>query len=222
MMLRAKLTLLCFMALTLSLFPDACIATGKHCRPSFCGNINISYPFRLKGQPSRCGERRFALECEKNRTTFPMKYGNFYVLDISYIEQKLVLIDVSLDKENCSIPRSSIPLQYYHDKKMISYHTVMYLVNCMMKMNSSVYIDASRCRTNDSSSPRTYFYFLELPTKISDFNQSCRTEVQFPFMLSNISGLSTFDIYKKLLKGVEVSWYLPDDSFWPSNPILEG
>ncbi|XWS50377.1 hypothetical protein CRYUN_Cryun12cG0082800 [Craigia yunnanensis] len=223
MMLRAKLPQfgLLVLALTFSLLPDACTARGmhKHCRPSLCGNINISYPFRLKGQPRRCGDRRFELECEQNRTTFPMKFGNFYVLDISYVNQTLRLLDASLDKENCSIPRSSIPSYYDYDESILSYGNGMYLVNCTMKMTSSVYVDASRCRTDGFSSPQTYFYFLEFYTEISNFNQSCTIEAQFPSMLSNISGLSTFDIYKMLMKGVQVSWYMPD-SAWPSNPIL--
>ncbi|XP_039032359.1 rust resistance kinase Lr10-like [Hibiscus syriacus] len=105
---------------------------------------------------------------------------------------------------------------------MISWYPshIMYLVNCTTKMNSSVYVDASRCRTNSSSSPWTYFYFSGTYSNISDFHQSCRFVAQFPFMLSNISGLSTFDIYRNLLKGVEVSWYKPY-SVWPSNPILK-
>ncbi|XVF12649.1 hypothetical protein REPUB_Repub08aG0137200 [Reevesia pubescens] len=188
MMLRAKLYLFGFLALTLSLFPDACIARSgktKHCSPSLCGNVYISHPFRLKGQPRGCGDSGYELECEKNRTTFPMKYGNFHVLDISYVNQTLRLVDASLDKENCSIPRSSIP----------------------------------RTNTSSSSSPWTYFYLLNSDAEISDFNQACRIEAQFPVMISNISGLSAFDIYKTLLKGVEVSWYTPND--WPSNPILK-
>ncbi|KAK8712455.1 hypothetical protein V6N13_147695 [Hibiscus sabdariffa] len=45
-------------------------------------------------------------------------------------------------------------------------------------------------------------------------------QLPWPFRLSNMSGLSTFDIYGHLLKGVDVSWYVPD-SIWSSNPVLK-
>ncbi|TYI85538.1 hypothetical protein E1A91_D04G003000v1 [Gossypium mustelinum] len=223
MMLRPRLVLFSIFALTLS--PDVSDGrAGKSnpCGPSLCGHVNISQPFRLKGQPRRCGDRRFELECKRNRTSFPMKYGNFYVLNISYVDRTLRLVDVSLVDENCSIPRSSIVYSPYSYQEDIYYgrHT-MYLVNCTTRMkSSSVYVDASRCPTNSSSSPWTYFYFPVSFSNISDFHHSCRFIAQFPVMLSNISGLSPSYIYKNLLEGVEVSWYIPD-RFWPSNPILK-
>ncbi|OMP08487.1 hypothetical protein COLO4_06423 [Corchorus olitorius] len=211
---------------TLSLLPHPCIARDKqYCSPFWCGNVYISHPFRLKGQPGGCGDPRLEVECDQNnRTTFPMKYGNFYVLNISYdsADRTIRLLDVSLDKENCSHPRSSIPYTYYPSDNVLLWFSSLYLVNCTRKMiNSSVYVDASRCPTNSSSSS-SYVYFLNSYAAISDFGPSCTTEAQIPFTddsYSNISGLSTFDIYEKLLKGVQVSWYMPYKE-WPSNPIL--
>ncbi|KAG8501936.1 hypothetical protein CXB51_004798 [Gossypium anomalum] len=219
MMLRPRLVLFSIFALTLSLSPD--VSDGRagksnHCGPSLCGNVNISHPFRLKGQPRGCGDSWYELECKRNRTSFPTEYGNFYVLDISYVNRTLRLVDVSLVDENCSIPRSSIV------ESIIWYRAgTMYLVNCTTRMkSSSVYVDASRCPTNSSSSPWTYFYFPVSFSNISDFHHSCRFIAQFPVMLSNISGLSPSNIYKNLLEGVEVSWDM-EHSLWPSNPILK-
>ncbi|KAK8589209.1 hypothetical protein V6N12_023612 [Hibiscus sabdariffa] len=227
MMLRPKHLLFSFLALILSLSPDASdarLGRSHHCGPSLCGNVEISWPFRLKGQPHKCGDKRFELECKRNRTvSYPMKYGDFYVQNISYDNETLRVVDASLIDGNCSIPRSSIPTydNYYEDIISPGY-TIMYLVNCTTKMNSSDYVDASRCPTNSSSSPWTYFYSPREYSDISDFHQSCRfvAQLPWPFMLSNISGLSTFDIYGHLLKGVDVSWYVPD-TIWPSNPVLK-
>ncbi|XWS10844.1 hypothetical protein CRYUN_Cryun38cG0032700 [Craigia yunnanensis] len=223
-MLRAKLSFFCLLlALSLSLFPDACIARllGKNCGSSSCGNINISYPFRLKTQPQSCGFILFELACENNRTIFPMRYGNFYVQDISYVNRTIHLLDVNLVNDNCFIPHSSspwytpsgknigIPLSAGYDTAEFS---VMYLLSCRMKMiNSSVYIDASRCSTNRSSHsptpPTNYCYFLDGETeKFSDFHQSCIIVAQVPIMLSRIRGLSNSDIYKKLMMGFKLSW----------------
>ncbi|TYH20874.1 hypothetical protein ES288_A05G463500v1 [Gossypium darwinii] len=219
MMLRPRLVLFSIFALTLSLSPD--VSDGRagksnHCGPSFCGNVYISHPFRLKGQPRGCGYSWYELECKRNRTSFPTEYGNFYVLNISYVNQTVRLVDVSLVDENCSIPRSSIV------GDIIGYGAgTMYLVNCTTRMkSSSVYVDASRCPTNISSSPWTYFYFPVSFSNISNFHHSCRFIAQFPVMLSNISGLSPSYIYKNLLEGVEVYWHM-GYRFWPSNPILK-
>ncbi|TYH75214.1 hypothetical protein ES332_D04G004300v1 [Gossypium tomentosum] len=209
MMLRPRLVLFSVFALTLSLSPD--VSDGRagksnHCNPSLCGHVNISHPFRLKGQPRECGDRRFELECKGNRTSFPTKYGNFYVLNISYVYGTLRLVDVSLVDENCSIPRSSIvdSSDSYLEYIIANGADTMYLVNCTTKMkSSSVYVDASRCPTNSSSSPCTYFYFPVSFSNISDFHHSCRFISQFPVMLSNISGLSPSYIYKNLLEGVD-------------------
>ncbi|KAK9016887.1 hypothetical protein V6N11_079380 [Hibiscus sabdariffa] len=49
-----------FLALTLSLssyVSDARPDTSNHCRPSMCGNVEIGWPFRLKGQPRKCSDK---------------------------------------------------------------------------------------------------------------------------------------------------------------------
>ncbi|EOY13489.1 Uncharacterized protein TCM_032090 [Theobroma cacao] len=207
-MLRAKLPLFGLLALALSLFPDACIARGKHkhCGSSFCGNINITYPFRLKSQPHRCGYNELELVCENSRTIFPMKHGNFYVQHISYSNKTIQLLDMSLDEDNCSIPHSSYP--FYQTTTESS---IMYLVNCPIQINNSwVYIDAFRCTKTPCSRP-PYFYFLDENTAKSDFHESCTVEAQVPIMVANITGLSTFDIYTKLLEGFQLSWSSSDD-----------
>ncbi|KAK8501665.1 hypothetical protein V6N12_002403 [Hibiscus sabdariffa] len=220
-MLRPKHLLFSILALTSSLSPyvsDARPGRSNPCDSSMCGNVEIRRPFRLKGQPRKCGDKRFELECKRNRTaSFPMKYGNFYVLHISYVNQTIRLVDASLVDGNCSVPRSSM-----YEENMIEWYPahIMYLLNCTTKMKSSVYVDASRCGTNSSFSPWTHLYFLASPSNISYFHESCRCVAQFPFQLSNISGLSTSDIYRNLLKDVDVSWYIPG-AYWPSNPILK-
>ncbi|XVE53052.1 hypothetical protein DITRI_Ditri02bG0173700 [Diplodiscus trichospermus] len=218
MMPRPKLPLsgLLLLAFALSLvFPHACIAT-------FCGNVNISSPFRLKTDLRKSSFEQYELVCtEDNRTILPVGfYGSFYVQNISYINQTIQLLDVSLVNDNCSFPYSSFPLPNVNGKTrirgyeyryiMMSEYSIMYLVNCSMEMDSSVYIDASRCSTNRSSSPTppsNFFYFLDGGTPPSLFHQSCRVEAQVPITyLYNISGLSTFDIYNKLMMGFQASW----------------
>ncbi|XVF79075.1 hypothetical protein PTKIN_Ptkin14bG0190100 [Pterospermum kingtungense] len=233
-MLRPKLPLfglLLALALSLLLFPHACSAIGmdNFCGSTFCGNVNITSPFRLNTQLHMCGFKEYELVCGKNnRTVLLIKFfGRFYVQNISYYNDSyggtIHLVDASLVKDNCSLPSSTFRGQYYNDSTNHQYlfdisgnsilggslkseYSIIYLVNCKMKMNSSVYIDATRCRTDHRSSTN-FFYFLDGRTvPPSDMNQWCRIEAQLPIMLSNISDLSTFDIYNKLMMGVESRW----------------
>ncbi|XVF79073.1 hypothetical protein PTKIN_Ptkin14bG0190100 [Pterospermum kingtungense] len=162
-MLRPKLPLfglLLALALSLLLFPHACSAIGmdNFCGSTFCGNVNITSPFRLNTQLHMCGFKEYELVCGKNnRTVLLIKFfGRFYVQNISYYNDSyggtIHLVDASLVKDNCSLPSST----------------------------------------------------FRVPP--SDMNQWCRIEAQLPIMLSNISDLSTFDIYNKLMMGVESRW----------------
>ncbi|GKU89125.1 hypothetical protein SLEP1_g3309 [Rubroshorea leprosula] len=226
-MLRRKLILVfSLMALALSLCPDACMARAKYkpC-PTFssCGNLSIMYPFRLNTDPVGCGLPEYELVCENNRTTLVMEQWKFFVESI--IEQKsaplyfvengtkytLRLVDATLRRDKCSIPRSSLVCGSCRDFGRYTEYSdsadyTMYILNCNIPINSSLYVDASAC-TNRSSSPYTYFFlFHDSQTKVSDFNESCRIEALFPFSLSNITGFSASDIYHKLLEDYELTW----------------
>ncbi|KAG8502331.1 hypothetical protein CXB51_000317 [Gossypium anomalum] len=213
--LKAKLPLLGHLmpdfALFVILFPGVCLARqliNQDCGSTFCGNLNISFPFRLKNQPPQCGLYDFELECENNnRTTVVAREGKFFVQQIFYENYTIQMVDTSLDTDDCnSLPLSSLYYNYYFYS--ISFY-IMYVVNCTEPINSSLYIEASRCTTksNTSSSlPTSHFYFLDAKTRPSDFNQACTIEAEAPIIVENITGMSTPDIYKKLLEGFWVEW----------------
>ncbi|XP_027940337.1 LEAF RUST 10 DISEASE-RESISTANCE LOCUS RECEPTOR-LIKE PROTEIN KINASE-like 2.1 isoform X2 [Vigna unguiculata] len=91
--------------------PDYGIAK-RHppCPTSSCGQIrNISYPFRLKGDPGQCGDPRYELDCVNNATLLlTLLSGKYHVRDIDYNQYRMVVIDPGLEEEgNCSfIPRN--------------------------------------------------------------------------------------------------------------------
>ncbi|TYI41876.1 hypothetical protein ES332_A01G057000v1 [Gossypium tomentosum] len=218
--------LLQLLALAFSFFPQACTARSinKPCGFTFCGNLNISYPFRLKTQPRSCGRKMFELVCDNNCTIFPMEHGSFYVQHIFYDNQTIHIVDVNVDSHNnCSIPLSSLPSEFGFDT---STYGEMFVMNCSMKINKSWcgtnYINASRC----SSFPPTnnnYLYFLDGGTVPSAFHPSCTVEALVPIGLHNIGGLSTFDIYQKLMMGVPISWsFNHDPQDWSSVVNVEG
>ncbi|KAK8633319.1 hypothetical protein V6N13_014165 [Hibiscus sabdariffa] len=87
--------------------PEACIARTrpKQCTPTVCGNLTISYPFRLTTQPHNCDHHQFKLNCDRdNRTVFAMKHGEYYVRNVSYQPGKIRLIDANIVTGDCSLP----------------------------------------------------------------------------------------------------------------------
>ncbi|WVY91861.1 hypothetical protein V8G54_037375 [Vigna mungo] len=148
----------------LLLQPDNCLAK-RHppCPTSSCGQIrNISYPFRLKGDPGQCGDPRYELDCVNNATLILTLFSEKYlVLEIDYKGYKIVLRDPGQDEDsNCSfIPRyfftnrslwnSSLwslvhPLKPIADWEMVS---IGYL-NCLNPVNDDpryVKVDRSGC-----------------------------------------------------------------------------
>ncbi|GMJ05348.1 hypothetical protein HRI_004204000 [Hibiscus trionum] len=235
-------------AVALFLIPEACLArnVNRDCGSSMCGSVEIRNPFRLTTQPSKCGDRRFELECDgDNRTTLVMKNGRFYVRNISYeiytaevtysnsqgVESyvrnktfeyyRMQAIDANLSKDdNCSLPRNSFS---FGDGCNVPYdlgfQSVMFLVNCTKPINSSSYISASRCPTSSLHPPASYFYFLPKVYPAGEFDESCTIDATVPITVRNISGMSTSDIYRKLLLGFGIESDGVDDCYVKESPF---
>ncbi|KAB2095491.1 hypothetical protein ES319_A01G040900v1 [Gossypium barbadense] len=227
--LKAKLPLLGHLmpafALFVILFPAVCFARhliNQDCGSTFCGNLNISFPFRLKNQPPQCGHYGFEFECENNnRTILVKKEGKFSVQQIFYENYTIRIVDASLDTDDCnSLPLSSVYYylyypgllsfslsssnNYYYDGRFVI--SIIYVMNCTKPIKSSLYIEASRCTTKSNTSsflPTSHFYFLNGNTHLSE---ACTIEAAVPIMVDNITGMSTLDIYKKVLEGFWVKW----------------
>ncbi|XP_057950422.1 rust resistance kinase Lr10-like isoform X2 [Malania oleifera] len=88
---------------------------SSRCQPSSCGNIpNISYPFRLEGDPPHCGDPFYELTCDRlhNRTLLHLRtrfsefnVGEFYVQEINYSSYSIRVVDpgVLIPTTNTSI-----------------------------------------------------------------------------------------------------------------------
>ncbi|XP_022718070.1 rust resistance kinase Lr10-like [Durio zibethinus] len=236
-MVKAQLSLFWLMALSFFLsFPDSCIAKlpiPKDCGSSYCGNVTVNFPFRLKSQLPECGYHNLELECDNNnRTTFVFVGEKLYVQQISYENQTIramFMVDHERpSRDNCSLPRNII--RYLFDYLYLNStadlyvrlnypHSYMYLVNCTTAMKSSLYVNASRC-SNSYSHPPSYFYFLNENTRSSNFNPSCIVIAKVPIMLKNITGLSTSDIYEQLLLGYELIWDYYNFHAWRDDSLI--
>ncbi|KAG6391194.1 hypothetical protein SASPL_148947 [Salvia splendens] len=85
-------------------------ADAKECSPcSACGAIrNISFPFRLKSDPTHCGSSEFELTCENNVTFLYLHSIKFYVKDIDYDSYAIRVVDASFNNDTiCSFPITS-------------------------------------------------------------------------------------------------------------------
>ncbi|XP_054817202.1 uncharacterized protein LOC129316857 [Prosopis cineraria] len=85
---------------------------------SSCGKItNISHPFRLQGDPKRCGDKNYELQCiyggggsgDNDVLVLPILSGEFYVQSINYTFSSIRLVDTNFHDDrsnNCSsLPR---------------------------------------------------------------------------------------------------------------------
>ncbi|KAJ7959314.1 Receptor-like protein kinase [Quillaja saponaria] len=71
---------------------------------SSCGKIeNVSYPFRLKGDPESCGDKRCELVCENHVTVQYMNSRKYYVQAINYKNYTIRVVDAGVEYINdCS------------------------------------------------------------------------------------------------------------------------
>ncbi|WJX10086.1 hypothetical protein P8452_00850 [Trifolium repens] len=86
---------------------DATNSKNKTCPSSSCGKIsNIKYPFRLKNDPTTCGDPRYELSCENNKTTLTLSSSKYYVKSINYNNYTIRLVDPGIQESDCSsMPR---------------------------------------------------------------------------------------------------------------------
>ena len=216
MMFRENLPLLGLLVLLFALFHEACIAKGQsqNCGSSCCGNLlNINYPFRLKGAPHQGGCGGVKLDCENSRTSLLVDSVKFYVQEIDYVNQTIRLMDASLHKNTCSIPRLIPNIHDSYPKFFPSYYShpffyskIMYLLNCTLQLNSPLYVDVSHCIGNCYSAQTHFFYAYFGNLKAFDLPESCSIEGSVPTRIRNATGLSVLEIQQELLQGYEFHW----------------
>ncbi|KAK7385014.1 hypothetical protein VNO78_30721 [Psophocarpus tetragonolobus] len=85
-------------AITIVLFLQTCAALRvSNCAASSCGNVpNISYPFRLREDPPRCGDKRYEIDCENNATVLTLFSGKYNVHEIDYARFRIRVSDAGV------------------------------------------------------------------------------------------------------------------------------
>ncbi|KAJ7961570.1 Receptor-like protein kinase [Quillaja saponaria] len=91
----------------IQLLQGSCHALNQNFCPNYsssCGIIkNISYPFRLKGDPESCGDKRYELICENNVTELYRNSRKYHVQAINYKNYTIRVVDAGVEYINvCS------------------------------------------------------------------------------------------------------------------------
>ncbi|GMP24776.1 hypothetical protein CsSME_00001929 [Camellia sinensis var. sinensis] len=194
-----------------------------HCDPSSCGNIdNITLPFRLKGDPKNCGDKKYELECENNRTVLHLFSGKYYVEEINYHSYTIRVVDVGIHKDDCS----SLPLHSLTDHNFsnsyqyyLSYASPVVFMNCENPVTSPLYIDnnnrgsCTKGGGNSSGSVKGQYLYVVVggELKSSDVADLCTVEMMVPIaqpLLSmsseNRGNISFLDFHNAMAYGFEL------------------
>ncbi|XP_042053195.1 uncharacterized protein LOC121798323 [Salvia splendens] len=210
-----------FAILILLLFLTANSTAQDNCPSSSCGNVKISYPFRLTSSPKSCGydDSGSELECHNNETIFKVGNARYIVRDINYATYSIWMVDPSMNTANANL--SSCPL-YPNDLPSWPYlfsHNYFFDMNrpvsflhCLAPVSSSSYVEAPFCGNRSSilsNSSRLYSYVVEGDGIVED---SCMLDhVVWSSRAkgtSTISNPSLAGIYGDLSNGVELSWFI--------------
>jgi hypothetical protein len=199
------------------------ICSAEDCPHASCGNIrNISYPFRLEGDPKTCGDQRYTLSCENNETVLNLYNGRYYVQEINYISFTIRVVDPGiLNDTNLFIPRYSLDYTNFSsgDPYRWRSYTNVVIVNCEKPLNSGMYaVDNSTCFKNGvysspSSLSHSRRYTYVLVDAIWDLEDLCQVEQvsltswSHQYGDDDLRNMSCTDIHNELLRGFELFWY---------------
>ncbi|XP_047963721.1 LEAF RUST 10 DISEASE-RESISTANCE LOCUS RECEPTOR-LIKE PROTEIN KINASE-like 2.4 [Salvia hispanica] len=206
-------------------------SSDAKCTPSSCGNLhNIGYPFRLKGDPKKCGNPRFELACENNVTSLSLNSHKYYVKAINYSKHFLFnnstirLVDASINKDNmCSFPTYSpythnftYPYPYANPDLIPVYPTDPYnndkpfpinFISCPNRLSNSslIFTDITAHCGSNSSHHHTYAYVKVGRMKVSEMPHTCKAGVMVMTFgdFKNLSNVSLSEIHEALLYGFE-------------------
>lgn len=204
-------------------FFSVCVAgQNQPCRPSSCGDmLNISDPFRLKGDPSGCGDSRYELACENNRTILNLYRGKYYVEEINYQNYSIRVVDPGLKKGNClSTPLYHLtPENFSYDHPYAwpydwGFRTTV-LMSCSRPISDDKFIPITSCNSTNgttSSSSQPYHYALSgdgESLQVGDLPGSCTIGKSIFSKLGAASepgNRSMSSLQDQLLLGIELSF----------------
>ncbi|KAA8532631.1 hypothetical protein F0562_032553 [Nyssa sinensis] len=171
---------------------------------SSCGDQNISYPFRLKGDPASCGDPDYELSCSNNKTIMEYYSGKFYVKKISYENRTLNIVDVNLANGTCNLPyRSVLPSEVGNDirYKGMAFKTYASFMNCSKIIRDPAYKKLP-CLGGGTSD----VYVIYDSYMLSNLPVGCKFISMTPIAHGNVNNPSYEAILKLLKSGFDLGW----------------
>ncbi|XP_027939922.1 rust resistance kinase Lr10-like [Vigna unguiculata] len=209
------------------------------CPPSSCGKIsNITYPFRLKGDPEKCGDERYEVGCENNVTVLYLHSAKYHVQAINYNKYTVRVVDPALQLHKCSsLPLRSLsrsnfshtytytytytyssdPYQaglgeYENWESLIFEHIVFLSCNHSVRENGK-YVKTEECVKWDS---KGYAYAVGGDLKAEDIEVGCDIKLVAPTSFTTFNNNSYTSMHRSLAYGFEISWVqLACDDYCP-------
>lgn len=170
---------------------------------SSCGDIqNIRHPFRLRGDPTICGDENFELVCSGNKTILQLHPGDYYVTQISYENNTIHLVDVRMASGSCSfpflLPTGSVTYNNYFRLQTWRWAS---FVNCSKNIQDDTYRHVPCLSKNNTSVYVTSGEFVE------DLRPSCSFLSMVPTSDDNI--VSSGDaLFQHLQRGFNLQWVI--------------
>ncbi|KAI0511036.1 hypothetical protein KFK09_011654 [Dendrobium nobile] len=178
------------------------LSHGRGSCSSSCGNLqNIRYPFHLRGDPTECGGPDFELNCEGNNTVLEIHRKKFYVIDISYRDSEIMLVDVGLAKGNCvNLPERSVNPDDYlgvfrFGRAYIGQAT---FINCSVKIDDPSYKIVPCLSKNNSQ----IFYALFEILSVGHLPVNCHFLYTVPLNDNRLQ----HSIFDQLKLGFRINW----------------
>ncbi|XP_074561803.1 LEAF RUST 10 DISEASE-RESISTANCE LOCUS RECEPTOR-LIKE PROTEIN KINASE-like 2.1 [Curcuma longa] len=79
------------------------------CPPFSCGLLhNISFPFRRTTDPHECGDRRYELTCDGNKSTISIGSTHYLITQLSHENYTIRLVDPNFANGSCGLPSQSL------------------------------------------------------------------------------------------------------------------
>lgn len=223
MQLQAPITSTILYPLLISVFVAAIHARNYNqiCTSS-CGDIqNISYPFRLKTDPTSCGDTDYELSCQYNQTILEFHSGKYLVKKISYDEGIIRLVDINFSNigsssNSCNLPSARIASQseitkdyrYRSPRLQIELSYTSFL-NCSTNITHPAYTRVPCFGTENNSSSSYYIYAVYegylMPDPLQQYD-SCLLISMAPADYADFK-FPSYEVILELLKsGFDLGW----------------
>ncbi|KAG6476596.1 hypothetical protein ZIOFF_065841 [Zingiber officinale] len=218
--------------LFLQLSQAAVTATGQHqqqqqrsqetCAPFSCGLfLNFSYPYRRTTDPPQCGDRRFELTCDGNKSTMPIGSTHYLITrvlyenatDISYkffteisnVSHRISLVDPKFANGSCGLPSQSLSPSYLSRSGYSGpYDLWASFINCTRRIEGQSLYRLVPCLSNN-----TFFVYVVFASdgyRLSHLYPSCQFMSMIPATRS--TARDAFHILKEGFDlGLESSTY---------------